>query len=251
LHKPLAELHCSPMTAGNDNPGWLARRAEGAFQKALGRAYQTVRVRPEEFLLHLRAAHGLPVASFDGLFTLPVAELDSIAWQTIRGSMKLAGAEGAGFGLGGFFTVIPDAGLLAAITLRMLQKLSLVYGFEYNTEEEVAELWIAAATAAGVDLGRDVLEKTLLRSFVEKVIGRIARRFGQEFAEKAIARIVPVFSSAVGAVLNYYFVRAWGRRAIAHFHQRHLEERSRRVAAMELRATESANPVPALPAPRT
>jgi hypothetical protein len=31
-------------------------------------------------------------------------------------------------------------------------------------------------------------------------------------------------------VLNYYFVRAWGDRAMAHFRQRHLEERERRTA---------------------
>jgi uncharacterized protein (DUF697 family) len=233
------------MAEGKGNPGPLARRAEGAFQKALSRAYQSVRVRPDQYLLHLRAAHGLPVATFDGMFTLPVAELDSIAWQTVRGSMKMAGAEGAGFGLGGFFTLVPDIGILATITLRMLQKLSLIYGFEFNTEEEVAELWIATATAAGVDLGRDVLEKTLLRGFVEKVIGRIARRFGTEFAEKSVARAVPVLSSLVGAVLNYYFVRTWGRRAIAHFQQRHLEERSRRAALY------AQNAAPELPSARS
>jgi len=31
----------------------------------------------------------------------------------------------------------------------MIQKLSLLYGFPYNTEQEEAELWVAAASAAG------------------------------------------------------------------------------------------------------
>ena len=92
------------------------------------------------------------------------------------------------------------------------------------------ELWIAAATAAGVDISKELLEKTLLKGFVQRVIGRIAARFSTEFAEKMVARAVPILSSAVGAVLNYYFVRAWGKRALAHFHQRHLEERGRRAA---------------------
>jgi uncharacterized protein (DUF697 family) len=164
------------------------------------------------------------------MFTVPVGELDSIAMQTIRGAMKLAGAEGAGLGFGGFTTFVPDLGILSAITMRMVQKLSLIYGFEFNTEEEVAELWIAAATAAGVDISKVLLERTLLKSFVQRVIGRIAARFSAEFAEKAVARAVPILSSAVGAVLNYYFVRAWGKRALAHFRQRHLEERDRRAA---------------------
>ena len=99
--------------------------------------------------MHLRMTHGVPVASYEELFLVPVAELDSIARQTVRGAMKMAGAEGAGLGLGGFSTVVPDMGILSAITLRMVQKLSLIYGFEFNTDEEIAELWIAAATAAG------------------------------------------------------------------------------------------------------
>jgi uncharacterized protein (DUF697 family) len=218
------------MAYSAETDSWLTRRFESVLKSTLARAYETVRVEPEEYLMHLRMTHGVPVSSYQGMFTVPVGELDSIAMQTIRGAMKLAGAEGAGLGFGGFTTFVPDLGILSAITMRMVQKLSLIYGFEFNTEEEVAELWIAAATAAGVDISKELLERTLLKSFVQRVIGRIAARFSAEFAEKAVARAVPILSSAVGAVLNYYFVRAWGKRALAHFRQRHLEERDRRAA---------------------
>jgi uncharacterized protein (DUF697 family) len=217
-----------------ENGSWLARRLEEAFKSALTRAYETVRVHPGPFLDQLRVTHGVPAASYEDMFLMPVGELDSIARQTVRGAMKMAGAEGAGLGLGGFATMLPDVGILSAITLRMVQKLSLIYGFEYNTDEEVAELWIATATAAGLDLTKDVLERTVLKTFVERVIARVAERVGLEFAEKAVARAVPVLSSVMGAVLNYYFVRAWGNRVQAHFRQRHLEERARRGAQLRL-----------------
>jgi uncharacterized protein (DUF697 family) len=212
-----------------ENNSWLTRRLESALKTALNRAYDTVRVHPDEYLMHLRAAHGVPVSSYEGMFSVPVAELDSIAQQTVRGAMKMAGAEGAGLGFGGFATIVPDLGILSAITMRTVQKLSLIYGFQFSTDEEVAELWIAAATAAGVDISKELLEKTVIKTFVQRVIGRIAARFSTEFAEKIVARAIPVLSSAVGAVLNYYFVRTWGRRAMAHFRQRHLEERDRRA----------------------
>ena len=35
-------------------------------------------------------------------------------------------------------TVIPDVGFLTTISIRMIQKLSLIYGFEYSTEDEMA-----------------------------------------------------------------------------------------------------------------
>jgi hypothetical protein len=59
------------------------------------------------------------------------------------------------------------------------------------------------------------------------VIQRIAVKAGSEVAEKWIGRLVPFTSSAIGCALNYYFVRAWGARAQAHFREKHLEMRSR------------------------
>src|SRR5438094_3755156 len=215
---------------------WLRRRVEKAFTKALTRAYETVKVDPQRFLLELRAAHGLPITSFQGMYTVEPPVLDTVAEQIIRSSMKIAAAEGAGFGLGGFITIIPDFSILAAITLRTIQKLSLVYGFEFNTDEEMAELWIAAASAAGVDLGRDLLEKNVVNRLIPRIIQRIAAKASTEFVEKWAGRLIPVASSIIGGVLNYYFVRGWGERAQAHFRQQHLELRRRTLQQQTIEA---------------
>jgi uncharacterized protein (DUF697 family) len=206
---------------------WLRRRIEKSLSSALTRAYKTVRVDPEHFLIELRAAYGLPVTSFQGVYSLDISVLDEISQKIIHGGMKVAAAEGAGFGLGGFLTIVPDFSILAGITLRMIQKLSLIYGYEYNTEEEVHGLWIAAASAAGVDIGRDLLEKNVVNRLIPRIIQKIAARASAEFVEKWSGRVIPVASSLIGAVLNYYFVRGWGERAHAHFRTKHLETRQR------------------------
>jgi EcsC family protein len=204
---------------------WLRRRIERALTKALWRAYRTVRVDPERFLMELRAGHGLPITGFQGAFSLDPPILDDIAESIIHSSMKIAAAEGAGFGLGGIVTILPDFSILAGITLRTIQKLSLLYGFEYNTEEEMAELWIAAASAAGVDLGREFLEKNVVNRLIPRIIQRIAVKTSTEFAEKWAGRLVPIVSSVIGGTLNYYFVRGWGERAHTHFREKHLARR--------------------------
>jgi len=114
--------------------------------------------------------------------------------------------------------------------LRTIQKLSLLYGFEYNTDEESAELWIAAASAAGVDVSREFLEKEVISRLVPRIIRRIAVQASGEVVEKWSGRLIPLASSLIGAVLNYYFVRAWGRRAGAHFRKRHMEIRRRHAS---------------------
>jgi len=205
-----------------ERKSWLRRRVENALTKGLTRAYSTVRVDPAKFLLQLRAAYRLPISGYHGVYSLTMGELDVVGDEIIRSGMKVAALEGAGFGLGGLMTIVPDLGILSAITMRTIQKLSLVYGFEFNTDHEIAELWIAAASAAGVDISRELLEKEVVNKFVPRVIQRIAARASGEVVEKWAGRVIPLASSAIGAGLNYWFVRAWGRRAKAHFRERHL-----------------------------
>jgi uncharacterized protein (DUF697 family) len=224
-----------------EKKSWMRRRVEGAIRGGLTRTYETIRVDPGRFLMQLRVAHGLPLASFQGVYAVEMRRLDDAAEAVIRGGMKMAAVEGAGLGLGGFLTIVPDLGILSAITMRMIQKLSLIYGFELNTDDEIAELWIAAASAAGVDISRDLLEKEVINRFVPRVIQRIAAKAGAEVAEKWAGRLIPLTSSAIGCALNYYFVRAWGERARAHFREKHLEAR-RRLAAEQARLPGAVSP---------
>jgi len=221
---PRAELRLKKM-ADAESKSWLRRRVEKTLIKGLTRAYSTVQVDPQRFLVQLRTAYRMPISGYQGIYSLEMGEVDVVANDIIRSGMKLAAIEGAGFGLGGMITIFPDLGILSAITMRTIQKLSLVYGFQFNTDDEIAELWIAAASAAGVDISRDLIEKEVVNKFVPRVIQRIAARASAEVVEKWAGRMIPLVSSALGCALNYWFVRAWGERAKAHFRQRHLQLR--------------------------
>jgi membrane protein DedA with SNARE-associated domain len=91
-----------------------------------------------------------------------------------------------------------------------------------------------------------LLEKEVINKFVPRVIQRIAARASTEVVEKWAGRVIPLASSAIGAGLNYWFVRAWGQRALAHFRQRHVavrqRERSVRVINSEQASLPAGNP---------
>jgi uncharacterized protein (DUF697 family) len=199
----------------------LSRMLSKSAKAGFLRAYEQIRVNESKYMRHLQRAHRLPINSWDDTFRLGPRVLDPIAVSTISASSKLAALEGMGLGLGGFLTAVPDMGILAAITLRMLQKMSLLYGFQYATEQEAIGLWIAAASAAGVDLGRDFLEKQAMERVVPRIIDRLAVKVGAEVAEKWVGRVVPVLSAGAAGAINYYFVRSWGRRAQKHFLEKH------------------------------
>src|SRR5579864_531957 len=227
-HSPALRLKGMPEA---ERKSWIRRRAEKALMKGLTRAYSTVQVDPDKFLMQLRSAYRMPISGYHGVYSLEIGELDAVATSVIRRGMKLAAAEGAGCGLGGLITIFPDLGILSAITMRTIQKLSLIYGFQFNTDDEIAELWIAAASAAGVDISRELLETEVVNKFVPRVIQRIAARASTEVVEKWAGRMIPLVSSALGAGLNYWFVRAWGERAKAHFRERHLKLRQEAAQA--------------------
>jgi uncharacterized protein (DUF697 family) len=189
------------------------------------RGLRSVEIDPEDFRNYLARKHRLHVSDFRNMGQVPIERLDSIAKIMIRDAQRLALAEGAGFGLGGMITIVPDAGLLTIITLRLIQRLCLLYGFDSGNPEDKRELWLAAAAATGIDFGKDLAEKQMIERLAPRVAERLAVKFGQEAAEKWVGRLIPLASSVVGGVLNFSFVRTWGRRVQRNLRARHLAER--------------------------
>jgi uncharacterized protein (DUF697 family) len=201
--------------------------AGGIFSRFLRfgvlRGLRSIEIDPEDFRRHLAEKHGLWVSDFARMKDVPTERLDAIAKSLIRDAERLALAEGAGFGLGGMITFLPDASLLTVITLRLIQRLSLLYGFETHGRDQRLEMWKAAAAASGIDYGKDLAEKQILEKIVPRIAERFAAKIGAETAEKWVGRLIPLASSAIGGALNFSFVRGWGRRVQRHLRAKHLE----------------------------
>jgi hypothetical protein len=220
-------------------PKSLASRTFGRFLRfGMLRGLRSVEINADDFRKYLSDKHGLWVPHFGRMRDVPLEKLDRIAERLIHDSQRLALAQGAGFGLGGMITLLPDASLLTIITLRLIQRLCLLYGFEERGHDERLELWLAAAAAAGIDFSKDLAEKQMLEKLAPRLAGRLAVKIGEESAEKWVGRMVPLASSAIGGALNYTFVKTWGRRVQRHLRDRHVAERV--AAASQVRVP---NPV--------
>jgi EcsC protein family len=213
------------------SPRSLAGRTVGRFLRfGMLRGLRSVEVDPENFRRSLAEKHGLWVPHFGRMRDVPIEKLDAIAERMIHDAQRLAMAQGAGFGLGGVITLIPDASFLTIITLRLIQRLCLLYGFAENEQERRVQMWLAAAAATGIDFGKDLAEKQMIEKLAPRLASRLAIRIGEESAEKWIGRIVPLASSAIGGALNYSFVKTWGWRVQRHLREKHLAERGEAMA---------------------
>ena len=208
------------MTHSTDSEKFVALLQDSA-RVAFRAAYQQVRVDPDKYLRVAQRRYRLPIRQWSELRALDEEMIAPAASHILRTATRNAALEGMGFGLAGIMGTVPDMGVLAAITVRMLQKLSLLHGFEFATERDEAYLLLAAASAAGLDFGREFLEKQAIEKLVPRILDAVAVKAGAEAAEKWVGRLVPIVSAGVAGTLNYYFVRAWGRRARRHFLERH------------------------------
>jgi uncharacterized protein (DUF697 family) len=216
----MPKLHYSRKTSF---PGHTLRRF---LRFGVLRGMRSIEIDPEEFRRQLSNKHGVWVTNFDRMKDVPIERLDAIAAALIRDAERLALAEGAGFGLGGMITLLPDASLLAVITLRLIQRLALLYGFEAHGRDQRIEMWKAAAAAAGIDYGKDLAEKQILEKIAPRICERLAAKLGAETAERWVGRLVPLASSAIGGALNFSFVRGWGRRVQRHLRAEHLHSKA-------------------------
>jgi hypothetical protein len=206
------------------------------FRFGLRGGLRTIEINREDFRRYLARKHAIFVTDFRQLRHYPVERLDAVAAVLIRDSQRLALLEGAGFGFGGMITIVPDAGLLTLITLRLIQRLCLLYGFDFRNDDQKRELWLAAAAATGIDFGKDLAEKQLAEKLAPFIAERLAVRIGAEAAEKWVARLIPLASSAICGALNFGFVRGWGRRVQRNLRAQFLSARPPAAPAVRILA---------------
>src|SRR5215468_1890729 len=151
-------------------PSATRRAVGGILRFGMIRGLRSFEVDPKNFRRELAQKFHLWVPDFSRMRDVPVEQLDAIAAALIRDAQRLAFAEGAGFGLGGMLTILPDASLLTLITLRLIQRLCLLYGFEEDQSERRVQMWLAAAGAAGIDLGKDFAEKQLAERLAPRIV---------------------------------------------------------------------------------
>jgi len=100
---------------------------------------------------------------------------------------------------GGIMTLLPDASLLTVITLRLIQRLCLLYGFEEKGSDQRIELWMRRLRRR-IDFSKDLAEKQMVEKLAPRLAGRLAVRIGEESAEKWVGRMVPLAARPLAAL---------------------------------------------------
>jgi EcsC family protein len=190
---------------------------------------------PDAEVLREHRRHNKSIHTTADIRAASMREKDHVANHFARQYRHRAALTGAVTALpGGLWALVgmgADVQLTAIYAVRMAAKIAQSYGYDTSVVEEQANLADVLALAAGVDSLRGVgnwLAREGMVQFLPEVLPRVLARLSVELtaeqAAKWIGRIVPGVSAAIGASVDYAFLRAAGERAIAYYHNRALNE---------------------------
>jgi len=203
---------------------------EGMFQAI----YRLASVEDAEIFKELKT-FGIEVSSLEAVGQLPVNTLDALADRFVRRAKRSAALSGASLGLGGWLGLPSGLVHMVVVILRLGQRLSLTYGFDYRSDRGEIELWKALARAvdAKVDwegteaelmrrlpsvvTGTGTFSNPLLLKAFQSVVVRIATSAGLH-----LTRWLPLVGSGTSLVINYLEIDKIGRRLKADWRANHI-----------------------------
>lgn len=202
---------------------------EGIFQSA----YRISSVPPPTVLADLGRL-GARVGCLEEVAALPTEQIDPLVDRYVRRARRQAAFSGASLGAGGWIGLPGGLGHLVLLIVRLAQRISLAYGFDYRTDRGEIELWKALAAATGAELDWEGTEAELMRRLPVVVTGTgtfanplLLKAFQAVVMRIAVAaglrvtRWVPVIGGGSGLVINWLQVDSIGRQLKQTWRNRH------------------------------
>lgn len=164
---------------------------------------------------------------------------DKLANQIHNWANSVATAEGMAAGTTGLIGMVVDIPALITMSMRVIHKIGLCYGYECNTEAD-KKFILAIMSAAGANTVEEkvisvstlqsmsvVISKTTWKKMAEKAVQEqwgieaailairsLAKRLGINLTKRKALQAIPVVGAGVGAAMNLAFINdvAWAAR---------------------------------------
>jgi len=206
----VAELFADPVLGDllRNTIDELGERLDGGLLPAL---YRVASVPPGVVRAHLDAA-GLAYTDAATGRLPSLTELDATAQRVVAEASRGAALRGAAAAFGGLTTLAPEALAALVQSLRLAQRLAVIYGHDPDTDRGRVLLTRALAQAWNIDLPADGSVSSRLRQLPDVVrsrlrgtprqlsaIARVIARRAFLQAGKRVGRLIPGFGSTLGA----------------------------------------------------
>jgi len=256
--------------------GFLERPLERAYRKvpehlkesigqAVFRVLQTLlttseKTLPEQAVLDTLCAEvGYDISSLRQVRRVKIRILDRVARRTVDSHRRAAAVEGGVTGFAGVAGLVLDIPALYGLIFRMIQEISLTYGFRVDTHPEKTHILkvldvghrndprerqegVRELEAVQGMLHAGVPTKEIEKQVILRGLQALAEKLGLGLTERKLAQTVAVVGSVVGAGVNYQLLGDVGETAFHAYRRRFLMELALARVAVDSRPTRKLEP---------
>ncbi|MGV8027392.1 MAG: EcsC family protein [Anaerolineaceae bacterium] len=186
---------------------------------------------------------GCSMTGLKDIKSIDIRSLDMCATECINFNKCCAAVEGGGTGVAGWLGLIADIPTLYGLIFRLIQEISICYGYQVDTPEEkihilkILEYGHAmedATKRAGlveiqsiqVAIRHGVPWRDIEKNVFVKALRELAKKLGINLTKRKLAQTLLIIGAIVGASVNYIMLQDIGTLAYYAYRLRFIRDRA-------------------------
>jgi hypothetical protein len=185
-----------------------------------------------------------PINSVSDIKDLPLGVMNKVSLKLSEQRKKFATIQGASTGIGGIFTLAIDIPALLAISLKTLQEISIIHGYDPNDRSErifiIKCLQFASADIVGKqailnELSGFYQKENRSTEMISQLQGwrEVVYTYRDQFGWKKLFQMVPIAGMIFGAFSNRSMISDLSEAGIMLYRKRKILERLEQVESGE------------------
>ncbi|HWL12882.1 MAG TPA: EcsC family protein [Ureibacillus sp.] len=153
------------------------------------------------------------IYSFDDVANMPVRDMITLSKSLQSDRSNLATVQGASTGIGGIFTLVIDIPVILGLSLKTLQEIAIIHGYNPNEKEERVFIVKCLQFASADIVGKEAIlnELASINKSQDTSQGMISQLKGWQevfftyrdnFGWKKLFQMVPIAGMLFGAIIN-------------------------------------------------
>ncbi|WP_019244047.1 MULTISPECIES: EcsC family protein [Bacillus] len=182
----------------------------------------------------------LSIENIQDIKNVPLQNMIELSEDLKNNRAKLATVQGASTGMGGIFTLAIDIPIILGLSLKTLQEIAIIHGYDPNNREERIFIVKCLQFASADIVGKEAILNELNQSFqaeraskdmVSQLQGwrEVVYTYRDQFGWKKLLQMVPIAGILFGAYANRTMIQDVSEVGIMLYRKRRLLEKLQTV----------------------
>jgi hypothetical protein len=192
-------------------------------------------------LQYVEKKTGRTINELSELEEVPVLEMKKVSLELADKRKSAATLQGASTGIGGIFTLAIDIPAILALSLKTLQEIAIIHGYDPNDKQERVYILKCLQFSTSDYVGKEAILKELSsidseqsREVISQIQGwrEVTLTFTESFGWKKLFQMVPVAGIIFGAFANRSMISDLAETGMMLYQKRRIMERLNKNVAL-------------------